>query len=219
MPSIREMARVLQPGGICLATAAPVFAMNGYAVVNRLAVALPVRRLTRLKQFFTTSRRLQREFEAAGFSDVTVHGVYIGPLIWIERLARPALPRYLGVGAARRPLADRPAPARSCQHVPSSGGTREASNRVARQSPLDRGVFTLSLDFELIWGTLDRGPDRFREACERERASCSSACSLSASSRCQPRGVCSDTSFSTLASKTNGRKHPEIARPSQLCVG
>lgn len=35
---------------------------------------------------------------------------------------------------------------------------------------LDRGVFTLSLDFELIWGTLDRGADTYREACEREHA-------------------------------------------------
>jgi peptidoglycan/xylan/chitin deacetylase (PgdA/CDA1 family) len=34
----------------------------------------------------------------------------------------------------------------------------------------DRGVFTLSLDFELIWGTLDLfGPERFRRACETER--------------------------------------------------
>ena len=32
-------------------------------------------------------------------------------------------------------------------------------------------MFTLSLDFELIWGTLDLfGPDGFREACLRERA-------------------------------------------------
>jgi peptidoglycan/xylan/chitin deacetylase (PgdA/CDA1 family) len=36
---------------------------------------------------------------------------------------------------------------------------------------LERGVFTLSLDFELIWGTLeDHGPDAFRRACEIERA-------------------------------------------------
>lgn len=35
---------------------------------------------------------------------------------------------------------------------------------------LERGVFTLSLDFELIWGTLDLfGPDRFRPICEIER--------------------------------------------------
>jgi peptidoglycan/xylan/chitin deacetylase (PgdA/CDA1 family) len=37
-------------------------------------------------------------------------------------------------------------------------------------SPLERGVLTISLDFELIWGTLDLfGPERFRRACEVER--------------------------------------------------
>jgi peptidoglycan/xylan/chitin deacetylase (PgdA/CDA1 family) len=35
---------------------------------------------------------------------------------------------------------------------------------------MNRGVFTLSLDFELIWGTLDLfGPNGFRRACEIER--------------------------------------------------
>jgi ubiquinone/menaquinone biosynthesis C-methylase UbiE len=107
--SIEEMARVLRPGGMCLGTAAPLFALNGYALVNRVALALPVGNLTRLKQFFTTSGRLRRQFHEAGFSDVTVHGVYIGPLIWIERLARkrlaPALRRWEPIDAA---LADRP---------------------------------------------------------------------------------------------------------------
>jgi ubiquinone/menaquinone biosynthesis C-methylase UbiE len=109
-PSIEEMARVLRPGGVCLATAAPLLALNGYALVNRVALALPFGNLTRLKQFFTTSGRLRRQFEEAGFSEVTVHGVYLGPLIWIERLAPRRLP-----GALRRwepldeRLADRPA--------------------------------------------------------------------------------------------------------------
>jgi hypothetical protein len=36
---------------------------------------------------------------------------------------------------------------------------------------LDRGAFVLSLDFELIWGTMDLlGPEAFRAACERERS-------------------------------------------------
>jgi 2-polyprenyl-6-hydroxyphenyl methylase / 3-demethylubiquinone-9 3-methyltransferase len=107
--SIEEMARVLRPGGICLATAAPLLALNGYAVVNRAAVALPIGNLTRLKQFFTTSGRLRRQFHDAGFSDVTVHGVYIGPLIWIERIAPKrlsgALHRWERIDAV---LADRP---------------------------------------------------------------------------------------------------------------
>jgi ubiquinone/menaquinone biosynthesis C-methylase UbiE len=107
--SIQEMARVLRPGGMCLATAAPLFALNGYAVVNRAALAVPMGNLTRLKQFFTTSGRLRRKFREAGFSEVTIHGVYIGPLIWIERLAPKRLAgmlrRWEPIDAA---LADRP---------------------------------------------------------------------------------------------------------------
>ena len=67
---------MLRPGGVCLATAAPLLALNGYALVNRLALALPFGRFTRLKQFFTTSGRLRRQFREAGFSEVRVHGVY-----------------------------------------------------------------------------------------------------------------------------------------------
>src|SRR5687767_151845 len=34
----------------------------------------------------------------------------------------------------------------------------------------ERGIFTISLDFELIWGTLDkRGPYGFKRVCEVER--------------------------------------------------
>jgi len=52
------------------------------------------------------------------------------------------------------------------QHVPS---VREASVDVVHEA-LDRGVFMLSLDFELIWGTLDLfGPEGFRRACTTER--------------------------------------------------
>ena len=93
--SIKEMARVLRPGGVCLATAAPLLSLNGYALVNRIALALPIGDLTRLKQFFTTSGRLRRQFLDAGFSDVQIHGVYLGPLSWIERLAPRHLSRVL----------------------------------------------------------------------------------------------------------------------------
>ena len=46
----------------------------------------------------------------------------------------------------------------------------EAPRLSTRTAPLARGVFTLSLDFELIWGTLDLfGPQAFRRVCEIER--------------------------------------------------
>jgi SAM-dependent methyltransferase len=105
---VAELGRVLRPGGTALATAAPLLSLNGYALVNRLAPLLPVR-LTRLRQYFTTSGRLARCFRAAGFAEVGVHGVYLGPINWIERLLPGLLPRAL---RAWEPwdaaLADRP---------------------------------------------------------------------------------------------------------------
>jgi ubiquinone/menaquinone biosynthesis C-methylase UbiE len=94
-PCISEMARVLKPGGTCLATATPILNLNGYSAINRIASRIGVGDLTRLKQFFTTSRRLKRQFRTAGFRQTRVHGVYIGPVNWIERLAPSVLPRAL----------------------------------------------------------------------------------------------------------------------------
>jgi peptidoglycan/xylan/chitin deacetylase (PgdA/CDA1 family) len=86
----------------------------------------------------------------------------------------------------------------------------------SQQTTLDRGVFTISIDFELIWGTLDLfGPERFRRACEIERSVVidrlldlfvefnipATWCVLGhlMLDRCAPE---------------NGRKHPEIVRPT-----
>lgn len=92
---IREMGRVLKPGGVALVTATPLFNLNGYWLVNRLAGVLPVKDLVRLKQFFTTSGALRQQFHAAGFERPTVHGVYSGPINWVERLAPRLLPSTL----------------------------------------------------------------------------------------------------------------------------
>jgi ubiquinone/menaquinone biosynthesis C-methylase UbiE len=92
---IAEMARVLRPGGICLATAAPLFSINGYPLVNRLVLLAPMGNFTRLKQYFTTPSKLRRQFQAAGLSGIEVHGVYTGPINWVERLAPQRLSSVL----------------------------------------------------------------------------------------------------------------------------
>jgi ubiquinone/menaquinone biosynthesis C-methylase UbiE len=94
-PVLQEMARVLKPGGVCVATATPLLNLNGYWVVNRLAGLLRPAGLTALRQYFTTPRTLRRSVRAAGFSTVEVHGVYVGPINWVERLAPRALPPLL----------------------------------------------------------------------------------------------------------------------------
>jgi len=94
-PCIREMARVLKPGGVCLATAAPTLSLNGYFLVNRIVNRRKVGNLVQLKQFFTTSRRLRSDFERAGFSQTSISGVYSGPVNWVERIVPRALPTTL----------------------------------------------------------------------------------------------------------------------------
>lgn len=93
--SIQEMARVLRPGGVCLVTASPLLNSNGYWFVNRFANLFPAGNLVRLKQFFTTSGKLRRQFVDAGLDEAKVHGVYTGPINWVERIRPSALPGFL----------------------------------------------------------------------------------------------------------------------------
>lgn len=104
-----EMARVLKPGGFALVTASPLLSLNAYPIVNRVAAAVPLPNFVRLRQFFDTSAGLRRDFARAGFSQVDVHGVYFGPVNWVERLIRPATPRFLRAWEPLdRALADAP---------------------------------------------------------------------------------------------------------------
>lgn len=94
-PAVEEISRVLKPGGMALATAAPILNLDLYWLVNLITSKVRIGDLRQLRQFFTTSPRLRKQFGAAGFTEVEVHGVTIGPLAWVQRLARPRTPAIL----------------------------------------------------------------------------------------------------------------------------
>jgi peptidoglycan/xylan/chitin deacetylase (PgdA/CDA1 family) len=82
---------------------------------------------------------------------------------------------------------------------------------------LERGVFTLSLDFELIWGTLeDHGPETFRAACERERAEVVDRLLDLLTEFEVPATWCVlGHLFLDSCAPQNGVKHPEIVAPAR----
>lgn len=94
-PTLREIARVLKPGGACLATAVPWLSLNGYPLVNRLVPRALSPGFSPLRQYFTSVGRLRRELAGAGFARAEVQAVYWGPLNWVERLTPSLLPRVL----------------------------------------------------------------------------------------------------------------------------
>ena len=79
---------------------------------------------------------------------------------------------------------------------------------------LERGVFTLSLDLELIWGTLDLfGPAAFRRSCEVERAVIDRLLALFVEFEIPATWCVVGHLLLDRCYAENGRKHPEIVRP------
>ena len=85
---------------------------------------------------------------------------------------------------------------------------------------LPRGVFTLSLDFELIWGTLDIfGPERFRRACEFERAVViDTLLGLLREHEVSATWCALGHLFLPSCRREGGTAHPEIVRPRHSWV-
>jgi len=85
---------------------------------------------------------------------------------------------------------------------------------------LPRGVFTLSLDFELIWGTLDLfGPERFRRACEFERAVViDTLLTLLSEHEISATWCALGHLFLSACRREGGIAHPDIVRPRHSWV-
>lgn len=85
--AVAEAARVLRPGGIAIITAAPKWSLNGYALINQVTSRVRVPTFTKQKQHFVTPAEVRRTFQAAGFADVEMHGVLLGPWQVVGRIS------------------------------------------------------------------------------------------------------------------------------------
>jgi peptidoglycan/xylan/chitin deacetylase (PgdA/CDA1 family) len=87
--------------------------------------------------------------------------------------------------------------------------------RAVKEIELEHGVFTLSLDLELIWGTLDLfGPERFRRACEIEReVVIDRLLGLLTEFGISATWLVVGHLFLDRCDRADGLKHPEIDRP------
>ena len=136
-------------------------------------------------------------------------------------MAPRRLPRTLtALGAVRR-AARRPAACCASSATCSWSARFEAPRRELRPTARSiAAIFTLSLDFELIWGTLDRGPDAFREACERERAVVvDRLLALLAEFEISATWCILGHLFLDACAPQDGRKHPEIVPPRHEGIG
>lgn len=97
LPCIKEIKRVLKPGGTALITAAPTFQATLYPIVNKLVLKTKKENFTQLKQYFHTFSELKEASQKAGFGDVEIHGVYGGNSIWLERFVPSVIPPFLKV--------------------------------------------------------------------------------------------------------------------------
>jgi ubiquinone/menaquinone biosynthesis C-methylase UbiE len=89
--ALAEISRVLAPGGLAFVTAAPAFALHGYALVHQVTSRIQVPTFGKVKQSFMTVRSATRAMQRARFRDVAVHGTFLGPWHAIGRLSPSAL--------------------------------------------------------------------------------------------------------------------------------
>jgi peptidoglycan/xylan/chitin deacetylase (PgdA/CDA1 family) len=96
----------------------------------------------------------------------------------------------------------------------------EAPAGLVACQPDGTGTFTLSLDFELLWGTVDLfGPERFRRACEFEREVVIDRLLRLLGEFEIPATWCVLGHLLLPACRrTGGRAHPEIVRPRHAWV-
>ena len=85
--ALAEIHRVLKPGGLAIITAAPLWSLNGYALLNVVTSRVQLHNFTKVKHSFLTERSARQAMARAGFAQVDVRGVFLGPWQALGRLS------------------------------------------------------------------------------------------------------------------------------------
>jgi SAM-dependent methyltransferase len=102
--AVREICRVLRPGGMAIITAAPLWSLNGYALINQVTSRIRIPTFTKQPMSFLAQGAARELLLAAGFSSVEMHGVLLGPWQVVGRISPTLLSKSL---RAFEPIDDR----------------------------------------------------------------------------------------------------------------
>ena len=86
--ALREIARVLAPGGLALVTFAPARSTTLYPLVNKLTSRVEVPGMTHVRQYFHTAGEAEQLVATAGLERSELHARFFGPFIYLSRLTR-----------------------------------------------------------------------------------------------------------------------------------
>ena len=93
-PFLKEIFRVVKPGGKVFITAAPLLSTNTYGIFNTLCRFLNLKSLISCYQSFETAGSLKRRLEKSGFDTIFVKGYFFGPYFLLDKI-RPRLSSFL----------------------------------------------------------------------------------------------------------------------------
>ncbi|KPK42873.1 MAG: hypothetical protein AMJ78_00995 [Omnitrophica WOR_2 bacterium SM23_29] len=83
---LKEIFRVIKPGGYVFITAAPLFSLNLYGIYNTLCRLFKLRSIVSCYQSFETVASFKKILEKSGFSNISIRAHFWGPYFVLDKI-------------------------------------------------------------------------------------------------------------------------------------